>query len=389
MNTKTMATMLMIGVCIPACSGAGDLDAEDDLVSASEAVTTEERQLVGDYEGREPFKHGQLSALSLKTDNTFAATRMIEDPRIRCVRAPCLRPEAFTGRWRAFGADASRLYLQEGSGWFVRHTVTRAADGGPIVIARGDMKHTLFPRRTVSDAELTTGAFTLSRDAAAAPTKACEPLLSMSISRSFTGYTAKIEDAIVNPCPTMIAFDARPRTYALSFAGTGCGSTTWTGTAKDARGETRTVEITDHGKRTCRDLVPSKIVVKETRGDQTVTWFQPRSVTVEGTLVSRAGVGGESTGFALRTSSGEQELVLTAAQRATFVEGRVARAIGAPTVLRGVETRDRAAVSVTDLLVCPAPGSTINCMPPTTNRMCAPADRTFVSSRCPRVEYLD
>jgi hypothetical protein len=38
---------------------------------------------------------------------------------------------------------------------------------------------------------------------------------------------------------------------------------------------------------------------------------------------------------------------------------------------------------------CPAPGTTINCMPPTKNRYCLPRVRRWVQENCPGVHYVD
>jgi hypothetical protein len=97
----------------------------------------------------------------------------------------------------------------------------------------------------------------------------------------------------------------------------------------------------------------------------------------KGTLVHTVGIGGENTGFSAKIDSSTIELVLDPAAQANFVEGRVARITGTPTTLSGIETHDRPAIKVTDLLVCPAANTVLNMMPPVS------ADTLWISQNCP------
>lgn len=108
-------------------------------------------------------------------------------------------------------------------------------------------------------------------------------------------------------------------------------------------------------------------------------------VSVEGTMVSVAAIGGETTGLAIQNAQGMTEISL--ADRASFVEGKLARATGVMKTIQGVEIRERKVLEVKELLSCPSQ-STINCMPPTDNPACAPDARSWIQNKCD-VSYLD
>lgn len=64
---------------------------------------------------------------------------------------------------------------------------------------------------------------------------------------------------------------------------------------------------------------------------------------------------------------------------------------GTKTLLSGIETQNRPAINVDEILVCPKTG-TINCMPPVSGgaaTLCAPANRSWIESKCTGVSYLD
>ena len=102
----------------------------------------------------------------------------------------------------------------------------------------------------------------------------------------------------------------------------------------------------------------------------------------KGTLVHTVGIGGENTGFSAKIGNKTIELVLDETAQASFVEGRVARITGTPTTLSGVETHDRPAIKVSDLLVCPAAHSTLNAMPP------VDADTRWMEQNCPDLDVV-
>ena len=98
---------------------------------------------------------------------------------------------------------------------------------------------------------------------------------------------------------------------------------------------------------------------------------------LKGTLVTSVGIGGENTGFSARVDGKAMELVLQGADRAKFVSGRVARITGLPTTLSGVETSNRPAVDVSNLLVCPAPNG------PLDPKVTVDDDRSWLTTNCP------
>jgi hypothetical protein len=97
----------------------------------------------------------------------------------------------------------------------------------------------------------------------------------------------------------------------------------------------------------------------------------------KGTLVHTVGIGGENTGFSAKIGNNVVELVLGTPDMKQFVEGRVARITGSLTTLSGIETHDRPAIKVTNLLVCPAAHTTLNMMPPVSD------DTLWISENCP------
>jgi hypothetical protein len=117
----------------------------------------------------------------------------------------------------------------------------------------------------------------------------------------------------------------------------------------------------------------------------------PAEQTFEGELTSIAGIGGESTGFAIDDKrAGMTELVLDAKEKRAFVEGRVARVHGKQTTLSGVESGPRTAVEVSRLTVCPAANASVNCMPPVQpgNSLCG-EDRDWADKNCSGIRFLD
>lgn len=110
------------------------------------------------------------------------------------------------------------------------------------------------------------------------------------------------------------------------------------------------------------------------------------AISVEGTLAQVVAVGGETTGFAVQSDDAQHELVLDPHERASFVDGAKARVTGRKTTLFGVESGARPAVEVTRISVCPAPGASVNCMPPTDNPLCG-ADQAWAEKTC-NVSFL-
>jgi hypothetical protein len=113
-------------------------------------------------------------------------------------------------------------------------------------------------------------------------------------------------------------------------------------------------------------------------------------LTLEGKLQHVSGIGGETTGFAIVTSVGMTELALDGKEPSEFVDGRFARVKGRTTTVTGVEIKVRSVLDVSDILVCPADGATLNCMPPVdpADRACG-TDKQWVQKNCKGVSFLE
>lgn len=386
---KTIIAGLIVSLAsaLAGCAGSAASIEDEDFGAEDSQITASETGLAGSYVNTqgEQFAPDGLYKLELRADKTFTAERQAP-PNIRCVRAPCT--VAFSGKWSA-SADAKRLSLRhsEDVRGLRRFSIALASDGGPISFT-DRTTNAQFQMQSVrpTGATLTTGTFNLfgAADVPRAPNKpvvgSCVRYTEMSIRRGFTGFQAHLEDRVGafggegKTCK--LAVNPAPRDYFLSFDSVSCGSTNWAG----ATG-TRTIKITDHASRTCEDFRISKLQVEED-GIMRVTWPIEQ---FDGTLKQSFGIGGENTGTSLATSSGVMELVLSDAQRNQFVDGRNARVVGERRTLSGVETSNRPAIGVIDLLVCPAPGETLNCMPGPTVRLsnlCSPDNQAWVVDKC-------
>lgn len=206
---------------------------------------------------------------------------------------------------------------------------------------------------------------------------------------------ATLEEHVGGMCE--IAVRPNLRTYRLKQTSTSCGSKIYQGSIRK-QGKSYAIKITDHRTRLCEDVIPALIVVEETPpgGTAQITKFsldvQPtQQVELTGKLVHTMGIGGENTGASIATSQGMLELVLDAGERAQFVDGKTARVRGTRTTLSGVETHNRPALDVSEMLVCPDAG-TVNCMPGPNVRLsslCAMDNRSWVQSNCAGVHYVD
>ncbi len=108
--------------------------------------------------------------------------------------------------------------------------------------------------------------------------------------------------------------------------------------------------------------------------------------TFEGTLQSVMAIGGETTGRVLITDAGTYELVLEGSDANAFVDGRTARVVGTRVDKQGVEIAVRHLIEVDDLLVCPSSGRTVNCMPPTTSKLCK--NTQWIEANCSGVSFV-
>ncbi len=211
------------------------------------------------------------------------------------------------------------------------------------------------------------------------------------------GAKATLSEQVGGMC--MIAVLPNLRSFHLHQTGDGCGSKIYEGKRTTADG-VDSIKITDNRTRVCMDMVAAAIVVEETTpgfpGPITTTKYSmpdapaPEQVTVEGDLFHSFGIGGENTGTSINTGKEVYELVLDASEAKEFVDGKHARVKGTKTLLSGVETHDRPAIDVTDILVCPNPGW-IDCMPGPgrANPLCASDARSWISASCPGVGFAD
>ena len=219
--------------------------------------------------------------------------------------------------------------------------------------------------------------------------KSCDQLTKLDLK----DMNAHMSDSLVAPCMTFAAVDPHTRDYHLTRTGTSCGSTTYE--ASFTKGsDSWSIKLTDNRARLCRDVIPALIVVEETHNGQTEKLYSndakpSAETTVEGKLEHVMGIGGETTGVAIFTDQGSYELIVDAAERAKIVDGKKARVKGKKTTLSGVETHDRPAIDVSDLLVCPNAGW-INCMPggPVADA-CKSDNRSWIQDNCEGVDFAD
>lgn len=246
-------------------------------------------------------------------------------------------------------------------------------------------------------AKVSPGTFKLYAQPRAKPNASCDVHTRLTLAAA-TYSTATIEEALSGFCELYV--EPNPRTYRLRLAGTDCGTRIYAGSVTK-KGKRYSVKITDNRARLCENVVAAAVIVEETipgsPAPSTTTKYSydgaptdaAGTATLEGTLMSTMGIGGENTGRSIKTSSEMVELILDAGEQNQFVEGKKARAKGVIKLLSGVETRDRKALDVSELLVCPNPGY-VNCMPGPNVRLsnlCAADNRSWVTANCPGVSF--
>lgn len=246
----------------------------------------------------------------------------------------------------------------------------------------------------VKGAKVTPGSFKLYATPDHQPSPSCDIHTQLTLSPD-PRNNAKLVEAVTGLCK--IAVVPNERTYNLRLTGTPCGSKEWSGVLNKG-GKRTEIKITDHRSRMCMDVVAGLVEVEEKQADGTVTKkygnaydAKPpagQAMEVTGKLVTSFGIGGENTGRSIATEKGLYELVLDGKEIGQFSENATARVRGKLTYLSGVETHDRPAIDVSDLLTCPNVRS-VNCMPPTTNTLCKSDTRSWIQASCPGVEYLD
>jgi hypothetical protein len=268
-----------------------------------------------------------------------------------------------------------------------------SADAGDASDSDGDV---VVESEAVA-AKVTPGSFKLYSQPNATPNPGCDVHTKLDLKAEYRS-TASLQEAVGGSCE--IAVFPNQRTYRLRLEGTDCGSRIYAGFRKKD-GESYAIKITDHRTRLCENVVPAAIIVEETvpgfPGPITTTTYSNNAPaagaqqTLEGTLTRTFGIGGENTGASIATASGMVELILDDGERNLFVDGKKARAKGISKLLSGVETRNRKALDVQELLVCPSAGH-INCMPGPNVRLsnlCASGNRSWIQANCAGVLYTD
>lgn len=239
-------------------------------------------------------------------------------------------------------------------------------------------------------ARIAPGEFKLYMQPRATPNPSCDPHTRLVLSAN-DGSKAHLEEALDGFCE--IAVFPNPRDYKLRAAGQDCGSRIFTGSFRKA-GKKHSIKIVDNRTRLCENVVAGAIEVEETTPEGSVQKYSydarpSETVTVEGELVATMGIGGENTGASIKTASGTFELVLDDGERNQFSDGKRAKVSGTKTSLSGVETRNRPAIEVESMLVCPNPGY-VNCMPGPNRRLsnlCSGENRTWAQANCPGVSF--
>jgi hypothetical protein len=241
----------------------------------------------------------------------------------------------------------------------------------------------------VAPAPIAAGKFDLLTKPRVAP-HSCDQLTKLEVK----DLSAHMSDSLVSPCMTFAAVDPHTRDYKLTRTGSSCGSTMYEASFTKG-GDHWSIKLTDNRARLCRDVIPALIVIEETHNGTTEKLYsndaQPSAAetTVEGTVEHVMGIGGETTGVAIFTDNGSYELIVDAAERAKIVDGKKARVKGKKTTLSGVETHDRPAIDVSDLLVCPSAGY-INCMPGgPVPEACQSDNRSWINANCEDVDFAD
>ncbi len=233
------------------------------------------------------------------------------------------------------------------------------------------------------------GSFKLYSKPNTTPHQGCDLYTELDL-KAATYSTASLEERVGGSCE--IAVIPNARTYRLKLKDTDCGTRIYSGSLTKA-GKHSEITITDNRARVCRNVVLAQVIVEEKSNGQTVKKYSydgvgAQAVTVTGTLVRTYGIGGENTGRSIREKSGATtELVLDASEEALWVNGKTARVKGTTTTLSGVETHNRPAIDVSNLLVCPNPGY-VDCMPgPTVSSMCSGEDNAWVTANCQGVLF--
>lgn len=110
-------------------------------------------------------------------------------------------------------------------------------------------------------AGIAAGTFKLYDEPRHQPNASCDVHTAIELSSYRSGSRIDLRETVGGFCEIYV--DPQERFYRLRFDGTACGSRIYKG-KKKINGKTREITVTDHRTRTCRDLVPAKIIVEET-----------------------------------------------------------------------------------------------------------------------------
>jgi hypothetical protein len=105
------------------------------------------------------------------------------------------------------------------------------------------------------------GTFKLYDEPRREPNASCDVHTAIELSSYRSGSRIDLRETVSGLCEIYV--EPQERFYRLRFDGTACGSRIYKG-QKKINGKTRSITVTDHRTRICRDLVPAKIVVEET-----------------------------------------------------------------------------------------------------------------------------
>ncbi len=169
------AGALAFSGCAVEAVDEGDLADAEDTASSEEALSSAERGFVGSWvdgvaTGRDYASY--FATLTLERNGKYAAT--VADPRIRCVRAPCVLNQS--GTWSAYrSGSALKLRLSTSDG--ARRIYGAALGGDSLTLTRLGTKVTLAkkaPNATCANVRCPAG--TWCNDNGGAGPVTCDPV---------------------------------------------------------------------------------------------------------------------------------------------------------------------------------------------------------------------
>jgi hypothetical protein len=204
--------------------------------------------------------------------------------------------------------------------------------------------------RLSDQAVVTEGTFKMYSQARITPETFCDLHAVLSLTHTEAGAVASLSNGLSGICEIAVAENLR--SYALTAVATSCGSVTYKGKLTkpaDDKGIADTIELTDHRTRTCRDLQPARIIVRQNFSDGSITTLYshdeavvPR-VTLQGALIQIMAIGGESTGYGLQLADDQIIEIALATQEllAGFEEGKKVEITGYYRSVFGIEIPER------------------------------------------------